>query len=150
MKRSIGIAVAAVWLALSAAASGQSLPTLSKQWAAEWSGKKLDAVMALYTPDAEFLPTVGRGWLGAATLRKNFAGLLAAYNPHIVLQPRRLFQSGDLAVESGDYAETISPVKPGKAIDSKGSYVFVFRRQSGGDWKFAEQTFTSFDPPPHL
>ena len=121
-------------------------PALSAQWAADWSAKKLDAVMAGYAPQPIFLPTIGPRWVGAADIRKNCAGLLATYNPHIAVHSLQTAESGDLAYDSGTYDETLVPAKAGKPIAAKGAYLFLFQRQKNGAWKILEQTFTSFAP----
>src|ERR1700722_14581801 len=75
---------AVVWMLLSA--SGPAVASsLSEEWAADWSAKKLDGVIALYAPAPVFLPTIGPRWVGLAAIRKNFAGLLGNYDPHVVL-----------------------------------------------------------------
>ncbi len=127
-------------------ARAADLSTLSNLWASAWSAKKLDAVMAFYAPEPVFLPTVGPRWEGAAEIRKNFAGVLATYNPHIVLHSSKSESSGRLAYDNGTYEETITPVKGGAAIPAKGSYLFVFLRQKNGDWKILEQTWTELEP----
>ena len=133
-------------LLLAGPASAATPSALSAQWAADWSAKKLDAVMAGYAPQPVFLPTIGPRWVGAAAIRKNCAGLLATYNPHIVLRSLETQASGDLAYDSGTYDETLLPVKGGKPIAAKGGYLFMFQKQTNGDWKILEQTFSSFDP----
>ncbi|HXC54594.1 MAG TPA: DUF4440 domain-containing protein [Rhizomicrobium sp.] len=133
-------------LLLSAPAAASDPAALSTRWAADWSAKRLDAVMALYAPQPLFLPTIGPRWEGAAAIRSNCTGLLATYDPHIALRSLKSATSGDLAYDSGVYDETLRPVKGGKAIAAKGAYLFLFQRQGGGAWKILEQTFTSFAP----
>jgi uncharacterized protein (TIGR02246 family) len=124
--------------------------SLAEQWARLWGAKKLGAVMQLYAPDAAFLPAIGRRWEGVETIRRNFAGLLAHYNPHIVLRSIRHAASGNLGYESGAYDETITPVNGREPIAAKGSYLFVYQKQGDGGWKILEQTWTSEGPPRKL
>jgi uncharacterized protein (TIGR02246 family) len=138
----LAIALTAGLLCFGSTASASPVTTLSSEWAADWSAKKLDAVMAMLAPDPVFLPTVGPRWEGTETLRKNFTGLLATYNPHITLRSSVNQISGDLAYDSGTYNEVLVPVKGGKNIPSSGSYLFVYQRQKDGTWKILEQTFT--------
>lgn len=121
----------------------KNIPQFSVIWAKDWSAKDLDAVMALYAPDAEFMPGATDSWVGAAGIRKNFAGVLAQYSAQIHLQSVRSEASGDLAYDSGVYDETITSVKDKKVIHPRGNYLFVFRRQKG-EWKILEQTWTQF------
>jgi uncharacterized protein (TIGR02246 family) len=143
--------IAAVgWALLPANNSACAAGSLSQAWAADWSANKLDAVIALYAPQPVFLPTIGPRWVGLAAIRKNFAGLLENYDPHVVLHSLETGRSGTLGYDSGTYEETITPVKGGKAIPSRGAYLFLFQREKGGAWKILEQTWTSFDAPPKL
>jgi len=133
-------------LLLPLAARATTVKDISAEWAGYWNAKNLDAVMTLYVSDPTFLPNVGRGWIGAAELRKNFADLLKVYDPRIVLTSTKSETSGDLAYDTGLYDETIAPVKGGKAIQAKGHYLFLFRREKHGRWKILEQSWTSFEP----
>jgi uncharacterized protein (TIGR02246 family) len=130
--------------------SAHAQDTLSAQWATQWNAKNLAAVMELYAPRPAFLPTIGPRWAGTDNIRKNFSGLLTTYDPHISLRSIASENSGELAYDSGTYDETITPVKGGKPIASKGSYLFLFQRQPDGSWKILEQTWTSDGPPPKL
>jgi uncharacterized protein (TIGR02246 family) len=134
----------------SASSAAQATDSLSQEWATDWSAKKLDAVIALYAPEPVFLPTIGPRWVGLAAIRKNFAGLLENYDPHVVLHSLETARSGTLGYDSGTYEETITSVKGGKPIPSRGAYLFLFQREKGGAWKILEQTWTSFDAPPKL
>lgn len=131
-----------------ASAANAAVPgaSLSYDWAAQWSAKRLDTVLALYAPAPVFLPTSHSRWTGLAAIRENFGALLAQFNPDIRLHSIKSESSGDLAYDSGSYVETIAPVKGGKSMHFQGDYLFVFQRQKTGEWKILEQTFTSYDP----
>jgi len=143
---SFSLAAAVLLASLSASPSAQAGGSLSREWAADWSAKRLDEVMRLYAPAPVFLPTVGPRWEGATAIRKHFAGLLAKFNPRIVLHSMRSETSGNLSYDSGTYEETITPVNAGKPIAAQGSYLFIFQRQQNGEWKILEQTWTSLEP----
>jgi ketosteroid isomerase-like protein len=134
------------FLLLPLSARATTVTDISAEWAGFWNAKNLDAVMTLYVADPAFLPTIGHGWIGTAELRKNFADLLKVYDPRIVLTSLKSETSGDLAYDTGSYDETIAPVKGGKAIQAKGHYLFLFRREKHGRWKILEQSWTSFEP----
>ena len=119
---------------------------ISQQWAGYWNAKNMRAVMALYAPAPVFHPTVGPSWEGAASIRRNFAGLLKDFDPDITLHSLRSETSGTLAYDSGTYDETIARVKGGAPIKARGSYVFLFQRQKRGGWKILEQTWTEREP----
>jgi ketosteroid isomerase-like protein len=150
MKLNMSMIAAFGWMLLSASSQAWAADPLSQTWATDWSAKRLDAVVALYAPQPVFLPTIGPRWVGLAVIRKNFAGLLKMYDPHVVLHSIETGRSGKLGYDSGTYNETITPVKGGKSIPSGGAYLFLFQRERSGEWKILEQTWTSFDQPPKL
>jgi uncharacterized protein (TIGR02246 family) len=115
---------------------------VSVQWAAVWSAKDLDGLMALYAPEPAFLTTSGERWQGASTIRAHFAEGLAEYNPQLTVTSLKSEASGDLAYDSGSYEETTAAVKGGGAIHARGNYLFVFQRQKDGRWKILEQAWT--------
>lgn len=131
-----------VLLAVPAAQAAERVADLSQRWAGAWNAKNLDATMALYAPDAIFLPTVGKAWHGVAEIRKACAGVLSVYDPHITLHSERSQSSGTLAFDTGTYEETIDPVKGGKSIAAKGSYLFLFKRGRDGRWRILEQSWS--------
>ena len=92
--------------------------SLSQTWATDWSAKKLGAVAALYAPESIFLPTIGPRWVGLAVIRKNFAGLLKMYDPHLVIHSLETGRSGRLGYGSATYEETITSVSGGKPMPS--------------------------------
>jgi uncharacterized protein (TIGR02246 family) len=118
---------------------------LGMEWAAAWTTRKLDKLMALYAPDAEFLTTSGERWSGAEVIAKNFAAGLAAYTGDITLHSTRHATAGDLAYESGTFEQTVAAAKGGKSLPVRGNYLFVFARAKDGAWKIQQQSFTEFD-----
>jgi ketosteroid isomerase-like protein len=139
-------AAALLVLLLGGPAGAQQPSDISAQWAGYWNAKNLKAVLTLYGDDPLFCPTNGHSWSGIAQIRRNFAGLLAVYDPRIVLSSVRSEAGGDLAYDSGTYEEVIAPVKGGKAIRAAGTYLFVFKRDKHKHWQIVEQTWTSFEP----
>jgi ketosteroid isomerase-like protein len=115
---------------------------ISQQWAGYWNAKNLKAVMTLYAPEPVFHSTVGPAWEGAASIRKNFAGVLKDYDPDVTLHSERSETSGTLGYDSGTYSETIARVKGGAPIKARGSYFFLFQKQKRGGWKILDQIWT--------
>src|ERR1700729_4367251 len=141
------VAMAGFLIAISGAAARAEQPAdVGAQWAGYWNAKNLSAALTLYGPEPIFCPTQGRAWNGIDAIRRNFAALLVAYDPRLVLTSTRSEISGDLAYDAGTYEEVISPVKGGKAIHAAGTYLFLFKRGKARHWKIVEQTWTSFEP----
>jgi uncharacterized protein (TIGR02246 family) len=147
MRRAFVLSCLLVLAATPAPARGQSYASLITRWAADWTAGNLDAVMALYAPDAVFHPNGSERWSGRAAIARNFAGVLSKFRADLHLHSVRSEASGDLAYDSGTYAETVRAVSGGKKpLHLTGDYVFLFRRGAGGDWKILEQTWTEYGP----
>jgi uncharacterized protein (TIGR02246 family) len=121
-------------------------PDVGAAWAADWSAKRLDHVMTLYTSDAIFFTTEGGRFAGVATIREFFQKTLATNDPTIHVHRVASEQSGKLAYQSGDYRETI--VSGGHARDYQGHYLLVLRNENGR-WLIAEQVWTGAPVPTH-
>ncbi len=91
----------------------------------------LDALVALYEPQAALTPMPDKLVTGTAAIRESLAGFLAG-KPHITLTPRLVAQTGDVAVVSAKWELSVTGPdgKPAKMIE-------VVRRQSDGRWLFA-------------
>lgn len=59
---------------------------------------------------------------------------------------RDIMISGDLAVETGTYAMTITP-KNGNAVADRGKYIHVWKKSVEGSWKVVRYVPTSDIPP---
>ena len=148
--RSLFVVVAVVHLilprALAAPVHLTPVTDISQQWAGYWNAKNIDSVLTLYAPEPTFMPTIGEAGAGTTSSRKEFAGVLEVYDPHIVLHSLKSETSDTLAYDSGTYDETVAPVKGGASIQASGTYLFLFQKQKHGGWKILEQTWTEREP----
>jgi uncharacterized protein (TIGR02246 family) len=95
----------------------------------------IDALLALYEPNAALMPSPGKVVTGAAAIRESLTGFLAA-KPHMMLTARTLAQTGDIALVSANWQ--LSVIGPdGKPAQMSGQSVEVVRRQPNGEWRFA-------------
>jgi ketosteroid isomerase-like protein len=99
------------------------------------NGGDLDAVIALYEPDALSLPPTGDPPVNnEAGRREMFAGMLAL-KPSVDLKVIRSLEAGEIALVTGSW--TLSGTAPdGNALDMSGYYADVLRRQADGTWRF--------------
>lgn len=120
----------------------RELSRVNGQWAEFWRAKQLDEIVGLYAPNAVFLTGTGDRIDGRAAIRAAFKTALETHQSD--LTPRSLVTevSGNLAYDSGDYQETITPALGGVKTESKGNYVIVFKRQSNGKWLIIEHVWT--------
>jgi len=128
-------------------ATATELASVCKQWAVYWRQKELGKVLALYAPDAVFLTGTGERFSGRPAIRALFKTAMAGHTSD--LTPRSLVTevSGNLAYDSGDYFETITPSSGITKTELKGNYVIVFKRQRNGRWLIMEHVWT--DKPAH-
>ena len=95
----------------------------------------LDALAALYEPQATLTAQPGTKVTGTAAIREAFAGFLAG-KPRMSITPKLVAQNGDLALVSGQWQ--LSMTGPdGKPVELAGRSVEVVRRQPDGRWLFA-------------
>ena len=95
----------------------------------------LDALVALYEPQAALTPEPGKTVVGHAAIRAAL-GQFVAGKPRIDIVPRVIAQSGDLALVSARWKLAMTG-PDGKPAEIAGQSVEVLRRQAGGHWLFA-------------
>lgn len=115
---------------------------LREEWALNLREKHVDASMALYAADAEFLQPDGQRVKGTDALRKLFENITKTFNSDLTFTPQRVETSGDLTYDSGTYRETLVTRATGTRMESRGSYLTVYRRGKGGVWLIVEQVWT--------
>ena len=91
----------------------------------------LDGLVALYEPDATFVPQEGEVVHGTAAIRAALAGFVAM-KPTLKMKITRVIPVGkDLAMIYNDWTMTAGgQTGTGKAIE-------LMRRQADGTWRFA-------------
>ena len=95
----------------------------------------IDALVALYEPQAALMPSPGNVVVGAAAIREALAGCLAA-KPTITTSGKLVAQTGDVALLANRW--TLNMTGPdGKPTTMTGNAVEVARRQPAGHWLFA-------------
>ena len=112
---------------------------LRQQWAENLHDKHVEASVADYTPDAEFIDPNGAVYQGSAALRQLFQTVTSRFDSDLQFHSQRLEVSGDLAYDSGNYHETLTDRATGKAQELSGRYVTVYRRLGDGVWRIVEQ-----------
>lgn len=90
----------------------------------------LDGLVALYEPNATFVPQEGEPLRGTAAIREALAGFVAM-KPRLTMNVTRVIPIGaDLAMLYNDWSMTAGGQSAtGKAIE-------LMRRQADGTWRF--------------
>jgi uncharacterized protein (TIGR02246 family) len=118
---------------------------VSQDWARDWNAKQLDQTVALYAPDAVFLPATGERVTGQAAIRILFKNTMDAHTANITLHSFSTGISGTLAYDSGNYTETLTN-SAGARTNVRGNYLIVLRGQSGGGWLIVQHAWTGVPP----
>jgi uncharacterized protein (TIGR02246 family) len=97
---------------------------------------EVDAVAALYEPDATLALEGGNSAIGQPAIRAALA-TFAAMKPKLRMNVTKVLRCGaDLAVLYNDW--TLTGVGPdGKSFSDAGGAIEIVRRQSDGTWRFA-------------
>ena len=107
-----------------------------EKWAAAFNASDVDAILALYAPDAVFLGTGSRTVvLNPAEIRQYFERALLTDRPRgarLLSHSTRVL--GDNSVVITGLDETTA-VRDGKPISSPGRVTFVVATRGGAEWK---------------
>ena len=115
---------------------------LREQWARNLHDKKIEASVAEFAADGEFIEPDGSRVRGTSELRHLFEMITATYDSDLHFESQRVELSGDLAYDSGTYHEALILRASGKAQRSSGSYLTIYRRGKDGTWLIVEQVWT--------
>jgi ketosteroid isomerase-like protein len=114
---------------------------LRQEWARDLHAKQIEASVALYTADSDFISDAGRTH-GTAAIRELYRKITSTFDSDITFTSRQVEVSGDLAYDSGSYTETLLVRATGKTQHMAGDYVTVYRRGKDGTWRIVEQVWT--------
>lgn len=99
--------------------------------------RDLDALLALYEPEAAFVPQPGQVVSGPAALKEALGAFLALNGQLEIaeIEPQHIAQSGDLALVSETWK--IAGTGPnGEPVALSGRTTDVLRRQPDGTWRW--------------
>jgi ketosteroid isomerase-like protein len=125
----------------------EAIAKLREAWVQDLHTKQLEPILKFYAADAAFLQPDGERITGSAALRTLFQTIMATFNSDLTLHSQNLEASGDLAYDSGDFQETLTNIATGAKINSKGSYVIIYKLQANGAWQIVQHVWTGTPPP---
>jgi ketosteroid isomerase-like protein len=120
---------------------------LRAAWVQDLSTKQLEPILKFYAPEAVFFQPNGDRIKGSVALRNLFQMIFATFNSDLTLHSENLEVSGNLAYDSGSFDETLTNIGTGARINSKGSYVIIYKRQPNGSWLIVQHVWTGTPPP---
>ena len=127
-------------LALQIAARPDPFVGLRAEWASDLHAKNIEESMALYEADADFISDAGRTH-GTAAIRELYRKITATLDSDLTFTSKHVEVSGNLAVDSGSYTETLRTRATGATDHIAGEYVMVYRRDADGRWRILEQAW---------
>jgi uncharacterized protein (TIGR02246 family) len=134
---------------LTAAAKGESMSRaeaavrrLTQEWVLACNTRQLDDLLELYITDALVLRSNLSPVRGATAVREFFFSALDTGLGEVEVEPTRVEVVGDMAYEAGR-CKALVPSATGKRREERGKYLWVFSRQSNGEWKLAADCWTS-------
>ena len=119
---------------------------MREEWVQDLRTKQLEPILKFYAADASFLQPNGDRLTGAAAIRSLFQNIMATFNSDLTLHSRNVEVSGDLAYDSGDFEESLTTISTGAKINSKGSYIIIYKRQPDGSWQIVQHAWTGIPP----
>lgn len=108
---------------------------IDRLFAAALNGGDLDALVALYEPQASLTPSPGKTVTGSAAIRESLA-MFVAMKPTMTITPRVVSRTGDLALVTAAWQLAMNG-PDGKPTQMSGQSIEIARRQSDGAWLFA-------------
>jgi uncharacterized protein (TIGR02246 family) len=136
-------------LRIAAAAKGEPMSRseaavrrLTQEWVLACNTRQLDELIDLYAADALVLRSNLPPIRGAMAVREFFFASLEAGLGEVALDPMRVEVAGDLAHEVGRYTALV-PGTAGQRREERGKYLWVFAKQSSGDWKLLSECWSS-------
>jgi peptidoglycan/xylan/chitin deacetylase (PgdA/CDA1 family) len=128
-----------------ASAAAKVFAPLRQEWARDLREKKIDASVAEYAADGEFIQPDGGRVRGSDALRKLYETITATFDSDLAFDSQRVETSGDLTYDSGTFREVLTVRATGKRLFSTGSYLTVYRRDPAHGWLIVQQVWTG--PP---
>lgn len=138
----IAVLCAAPLGSLSATKEAAPLADARTQWTMLLHNKDIEGFVKLYAPDAVFMSgDVGRV-TGRDAIRKITLQATGSFTSNLVFRSVTTDRAGNLAYDSGEFSETLTPNSGGAPVEAKGSYLTVYKRQADGHWLIVQQVWT--------
>ena len=133
--------------------AGDIFASLREAWVHNLRDKQIEASVAEYAADADFLDPGGNRIHGTAALRQLFETVTKNYDSDLKFHSQRVEVVGELGYDTGSYQETLIVRSSRKAQHATGSYLTIYRHGTDGVWLIEEQIWTgaisdAADAPP--
>jgi ketosteroid isomerase-like protein len=122
--------------------SAETFAALRDAWAHNLHVKNIDASVAEYAPDGDFIDPGGSRISGTQGIHHLFDTVTATYDSDLTFTSKRIAQSGSLAFDSGTYDETLIVRATQKSQHATGSYLTIYQRGPKSQWLIVQQIWT--------
>ena len=112
-------------------------------------GNNVDSLRPLIAEEAEFAPPNANIGAGREAFLTWYQQLLTQMRTSgVTVSDRDVAVAGDLAIESGTFDWTLTPVAGGAPVRDQGHFIAIWRRQPDGGWKATRLIWNSSQPLP--
>ena len=127
----------------------EQITALRNSYQEAFNAKELDALVALYTDDAYYLPPNQEMVQGADAIRQNLENHFETLKGQdLVLTAVSTYGVGDLAYDVGTDSQQVTPPGATDPVTIKGKYLVALKKDAGGAWKLAAVAVNLNAPPP--
>jgi uncharacterized protein (TIGR02246 family) len=120
----------------SSAQDKQALDELRSSYASAWDSGNASAIADLYSADAMAFPGNQPTVTGRDAILKYNEDFFAQYKPgKMDLTPEETRIMGDWAFDRGTYHMTATAKSGDQAMEARGRYLVILRKQADGSWK---------------
>jgi uncharacterized protein (TIGR02246 family) len=145
LRKVMGLGLLAV--AVPAVAGEQGAQTVDQAWAKAMKANDLEAVVALYAPDAVAYFPDGE-FKGKEAIRKSWTDFFATFTIKDATSEGTYETTGDMSVGWGSWSLTVLPKAGGEPIPMKGRASVVVKK-IGGKWLYVvDHASVPLPPPP--
>jgi ketosteroid isomerase-like protein len=118
-------------------------------WVRDFATKDPEKVLAHYSDDADSMLPEMALMTGHESIRAGLKEEFSDPNSSLDFRPAKVViaKSGELAYSEGTYDYDSTDPKTKKAVHEHGNYVEVYKKQTDGSWKAAEDIATQEAPP---
>jgi len=114
---------------------------MGEEWASNWNRGELEKVVAVYAPDAVYLPPHHEAVHGRTAIRAYLQGPRSHGVADLAFDVTYIKQSGNIAWDVGTYRMSV-PTADGNRREDHGKYLTVWKR-AGTKWLITADAWSS-------
>ncbi len=150
--RFVAVIACALTLAVAGAAARQAgdpgVAKVRQAYQAAVAAQNAAAIAKLYAADGVEMPPNAPAQKGHAAIEAFHKNLATQWMVHgMTITSTESHVTGDYAIDSGTFKQTLMGMKTGAMVDDTGKYVAVLKKDAGG-WSIATLIYNSDNPPP--